>query len=666
MLKIRFILASLLVGLSVCSHAIFLPVDLNCSRVETNGNATIEWIPKYGSLDFARYEVYYSQLPTSGFTLIDQIPDITTTSYLHTQAYANDQSAYYYIKTIAGGGGFAISDTIGIISTSHSVEDESIVHLSWTSPKTPLPSGYGYYNIYVKIGNGTWNLLDSTQATEYPDTTFVCEDRYYKIVLSNGGCDCISTVEQVDHDIMQPYSPLYDSVSVDVNGNISFGWTHNITPDVQGYVIFKFEGGIWDTLAVVNGATTSFYTDYSLDPSTSPRKFCIAAFDMCGNMSGDMGIPQAQQTILLQQPQFDPCADSVVLNWSAYTNFMGGLSGYRVYYKENDDVFLPLSLVPPGTTSYIHKGLEDNVKYSYFIRAIGADGSRSSSSVIRSLHVRKPAHPSYEYLKYVTVVDNKYIKIQLLPDSLVPVTGYDVMRSESENGPFKLLRNLDISYAGYAFADSTAEVSKKSYFYKILVYDSCGNVSLESNTMNSIHLRNAGAGLLSWNKFEGFETGVEGYDIYRIKEGITEKIGATDPGVTEYSDPNLTPDQSASYYVEAIEAAGNQYGIKEKSVSNQITLDAEFRLNLPNAFTPYLDNNNVFRPKAISFDASEYYFAIFSRFGMKIFETTDYSDGWDGRSKGDPVNSGAYVYYIRMLTLDGRYVEQRGLVVVLN
>jgi hypothetical protein len=71
-------------------------------------------------------------------------------------------------------------------------------------------------------------------------------------------------------------------------------------------------------------------------------------------------------------------------------------------------------------------------------------------------------------------------------------------------------------------------------------------------------------------------------------------------------------------------------------------------------------------PKAISFDPSEFYMAVFHRCGMKIFETTDYTKGWDGKSKGELVGAGAYVYYIRMLTLDGRYMEQRGLVVVVD
>jgi hypothetical protein len=354
----------------------------------------------------------------------------------------------------------------------------------------------------------------------------------------------------------------------------------------------------------------------------------------------------------------------VVLTWTSYKNFKSGLKGYRVYYQENNDVFLPLGLI--NDTTYVHKGLENNTKYSYFVRAEGYDGSRSSTTVIRSLHVRKPERPSFEYLKYVTVVDNSHVELQLWPDTLPPVQGYNLLRAENFEGPYGLLAQLDTANVGKVFVDSTAQVTKKHYYYKVEVIDSCNVNMLSSNVMNSMYLRNAGSGLLNWTHFEGFENGVETYEMYRVMAGVTEKIADIVPTTNEFLDPAYTPDLNATYYVIAVEAVGNQYGFKEQSISNSVTLDAEFRLFIPNAFTPARITNNVFLPKAISFDPSEFYMAVFHRCGMKIFETTDYTVGWDGKSKGELVGAGAYVYYIRMLTLDGRYMEQRGLVVVVD
>jgi hypothetical protein len=665
MKRFHFLLIAWFSAITISSEAQLRPVHLNCSEVGTDGSVKITWVTEYSTVEFAAYKVYYSKQRVGPYSLLDSITDIASTSYTHFSAQANDQNAYYYNLTLAVTGQWVISDTISAIGVSHSVEGQSIVHLVWDSLLSPVPATLGYYNVHLKVGSGSWNVLDSTTETHFSDTTFICEDRYYKITVNNDGCESVSSIENIPQDITQPAAPRLDSVSINANGKVVLGWTPTITDDVQGYYIFRqYDSGIWDTLETIYGVASNFYTDPSLNPYNGKYRFCVAAFDMCGNTTGDMGITQAQQSMMLLQPQFDACADSVVLTWTAYKNFYGGLKGYRVYYKENDDVFLPLALV--NDTVYVHRGLANNIKYSYFVRAEGYDGSRTSTTVIRSLHVRKPERPSFEYLKYVTVVNNSYVELQLWPDSLPPVQGYHLLRSENLEGPYGLLAQLDSTNIKDVFIDSTAQVSKQQYYYKVDVFDSCNVNTLTSNVMNSIFLRNAGSGLLSWNTFDGYENGVETYQVYREMTGSTEKIADLGPFTTEFLDPSYTPDLSAAYYVVAVEADGNQFGFKELSTSNKITLDAEFRLFVPNAITPARSTNNIFLPKAISFDASEFYMAIFHRCGMRIFETTDYTKGWDGKINGAYVSAGAYVYYIRLLTLDGRFMEQRGLVVVVD
>lgn len=665
MIRFRFLLIAWFSVIAISSLAQLRPVHLNCTEVGTDGSVKLTWVTEYSTVEFAAYKIYYSKQRVGPYTLLDSITDIAATSYTHLAAQANDQHAYYYNLTLAVTGQKAISDTISAININHSVEGQSIVHLNWDSLFVHKPSTQGLYKVYLKVGSGSWNVLDSTSKTYYSDTTFLCEERRYKITAVNDECEAVSSIENIPVDISQPAAPRFDSVSVTGNGKVVLGWTPTITDDVQGYYIFRFvDDSYWDTFAIIYGVDSNYYVAPDLDPYGDTYRFCVAAFDMCGNTTGNMGMDQAQQSMLLFNPQFDACADSVILKWTAYRNFFGGLKGYRVYYKENDDVFLPLALV--NDTTYIHRGLGNNIKYSYYVRAEGYDGSRSSTTVVRSLHVRKPERPSFEYLKYVTVVNNTHIELQLWPDSLPPVHGYHLLRSEHFEGPYGLLAQLDSTNIKDVFVDSTAHVSKSSYYYKVDVFDSCNVNTLTSNVMNSIYLRNAGSGLLTWNTCEGFENGVETYMVYREMGGNTEMIADLGPATTEFLDPSYTPDLNATYYVVAVEEDGNQYGFKELSTSNKVTLDAEFRLFVPNAILPARTTNNVFLPKAISFDASEFYMAIFHRCGMRIFETTDYTKGWDGKINGAYVSAGAYVYYIRMLTLDGRYMEQRGLVMVID
>jgi gliding motility-associated-like protein len=70
---------------------------------------------------------------------------------------------------------------------------------------------------------------------------------------------------------------------------------------------------------------------------------------------------------------------------------------------------------------------------------------------------------------------------------------------------------------------------------------------------------------------------------------------------------------------------------------------------IPNAFTPDGNGNNeIFIPEFTNIIESGYHFMIFDRWGNLIFETRNYKEGWDGRSKksGDAMELGVYVYKI--------------------
>jgi gliding motility-associated-like protein len=69
-------------------------------------------------------------------------------------------------------------------------------------------------------------------------------------------------------------------------------------------------------------------------------------------------------------------------------------------------------------------------------------------------------------------------------------------------------------------------------------------------------------------------------------------------------------------------------------------------LYIPNAFVPD-GTNKIFKPKGDFSSGTDYYFAIYNRWGQILFETKDYEIGWNGIYKGEAVQSGIYVYYIR-------------------
>lgn len=78
---------------------------------------------------------------------------------------------------------------------------------------------------------------------------------------------------------------------------------------------------------------------------------------------------------------------------------------------------------------------------------------------------------------------------------------------------------------------------------------------------------------------------------------------------------------------------------------SDITVQAEFFFWIPNAFTPNKNElNEIFKPKVIG--VHDYSYLIFDRWGIKLFETSDTEEGWNGYYKNKLCKSDVYVYKI--------------------
>jgi gliding motility-associated-like protein len=91
----------------------------------------------------------------------------------------------------------------------------------------------------------------------------------------------------------------------------------------------------------------------------------------------------------------------------------------------------------------------------------------------------------------------------------------------------------------------------------------------------------------------------------------------------------------------------------------------EPHLFIPNAFTPG-GKNPVLRPQYIYIDINKYFFAVFNRWGQKVFETSDPQAGWDGTYNGSIAPEGNYVYSVRIYGTNGREIEKNGTVTLLR
>ena len=87
---------------------------------------------------------------------------------------------------------------------------------------------------------------------------------------------------------------------------------------------------------------------------------------------------------------------------------------------------------------------------------------------------------------------------------------------------------------------------------------------------------------------------------------------------------------------------------------------------MPTGFTPNNDGlNDVFRVK-YPFSVTRFHFQVTSRWGQKVFETSNIHDGWDGTYKGEPALEGVYVWVISFIDVNGKNQQLMGTVTLIR
>jgi gliding motility-associated-like protein len=123
-----------------------------------------------------------------------------------------------------------------------------------------------------------------------------------------------------------------------------------------------------------------------------------------------------------------------------------------------------------------------------------------------------------------------------------------------------------------------------------------------------------------------------------------------------------TPLYSSTYYLYAISAYGC---INTDTI--RVTVDPYTLLLLPSAFTPNGDGeNDVFRIVRYLNIQSLEEFAIYDRWGEKVYNTDIISDGWNGSYKGHSADMGVYIWTVKARTYDGEEILRKGNVTLIR
>lgn len=126
----------------------------------------------------------------------------------------------------------------------------------------------------------------------------------------------------------------------------------------------------------------------------------------------------------------------------------------------------------------------------------------------------------------------------------------------------------------------------------------------------------------------------------------------------------LTPDTTMTYTVTVTDTFGCSQS-DTVTIRVQPVLCGTPFVFIPNSFTPNGDGVNDML-YARSDILEECYFAIYNRWGEKLFETVDNNIGWDGTFKHKDCPRGVYDYYFKGKCKDGDELELKGNVTLIR
>lgn len=664
---------------------------ITCLSVANNGNVTINWIPTTNvGGSFVQYNIYSNS--SGAYNLVNSIPTIGSSLFIHGGAGANLTSVSYFITSVYFNGTNNVEspalDTVRTIYLNLNNPNDGTAILQWNDPVSPLVAGgsFGnYFYIHQEYPIGTWTLIDSVHINNpnyKRDTIYICQAILnYRIELKTAyGCSHFSNMPGDEfRDLIAPLPPIIQNVTVDsLTGNAIISWNPSTSPDAVAYIVLVNISGGWVILDTIYGYnnTNYYYSNSNADLISEP--FGIAAFDNCLNGSppspntSPMGV--FQRTIYAKNT-YQVCAKKTTLRWNKYVNWSSGVNKYEIFRKSGTGTYTFIGSTIPTDTVFIDEDIFYNVNYCYIVRAVSGNLQDSSISNSTCRYSNQPPIPNFSYLSNVSVVGNT-IDVSLFSHT-GGITKQVILERSKDNGvTFSTIETRNSLQSTMVFSDLDVDINSQQYVYRISLKDSCNNISRITNTgknivlnveSDNVNLKN----ILQWTPYQNWQIGVANYAIFRSVNGVFDATPiATVPASQLFYEDDISgfigtnTSGKFCYKIEAEETT-NSFGNSASSFSNEFCATVDPIVFIPNAL--YIGGiNNQWKPVINLIDFTSYNLRIYTRFGEVIFETNDTNASWDGIHKGQIVPIGVYIYQVTFDSGNGKYEDIRGSITVIR
>ena len=351
-------------------------------------------------------------------------------------------------------------------------------------------------------------------------------------------------------------------------------------------------------------------------------------------------------------------ADPVVTPTVVDTYYVTGTDTFGC--QNRDSVIVYVFLPPPvgigPDTAYICQG-----KPVQLIAAGGVDYQWRADSTLSALNVSNPiATPTDTSWYYVTIYNihqcHSYDSIQInvqLPVKAIAQASYDMCLhgfvNLSASGGFYYLWSPSTGLSYTTVPDPIARPDS-SIVYTVKVSNDCfSSTTTVDVNVHPLPIVNAGTDTTIFRNTSATLNGTSNGTTYYWypANNIQDPSSLTTPA---------TPLNTIKYYL----YAGSAFGCYNLD-SVVVTVEPYTLLLIPTAFTPNGDGvNDVFRiVEYLNIDKLEE-FAVYDRWGQKVFSTDIITDGWNGTYKGHVQDLGVYVWYVKALTFDGQEIFRKG------
>ncbi|HCS20106.1 MAG TPA: hypothetical protein DIW47_06010 [Bacteroidetes bacterium] len=471
-------------------------------------------------------------------------------------------------------------------------------------------------------------------------------------------------------DTVPPPAPFVHRVSVGTNMEYIAEFTPSKQIDFNQYLLELQEEGS-DFYQVANRAVRNdtLFVHPSLNTLHQVYRFRVREENACGKISGITASAAHGSIELMATPD----TNLVHLNWNPYE---GWLPGYYVIERENETdptLFDSLAFVPADSLHYADTLIRCHADPNYRIRAVHSEEPHlfSQSDTSKASPPHRPELPIHD-LKRISVEYDREILAEWIEPlySKFPLTGYLPEYSKDGNTYYSVQDWLDMSQN--QLTKSPLLVDDQSYYFRIRVKDSCGDIGPPGTESRSILLRTETDSMerpvLKWSSYLGWEKIPDHYVVERIEpDGSILELAAVGPTDTVYVD-EITEDVGRPDYCYRITAFKypEHYPLIRNvwSHSNISCAPVRSRIFVPNAFSPNGDYlNDHFEVKGMY--VYRYHIQIFTRWGEKIFDSESFSEFWDGQYKGAPCQEDVYIYVIDALGTDGKRYHLKGNITLL-